>query len=260
MLANIWNQGLVFPLTNALVFLYNSLGSNLGLAIIAITIIIKVVTLPLSLPMLKSAKKQRELAPELAAIKEKFKDDKKAQMEAQAKFLKEHGLNPSSGCIMQIVTLVIVFALYQVFLKVLGNNAGQTLNSVLYPFLQFAGGHVLNTRFLYLDLIKPDQFFILPIIAAATQFLLSKMMMPQVTKEEKLAKKTAGKSDDIMYNIQEQSLYIMPVMTVLIGWKLASGLTMYWFLSSLLQLIQQVVVDGHAKRWLVKIKKYAGKN
>lgn len=256
MLANIWNQALVFPLTNALVFLYNFFGSNLGLAIIALTIIIKVVTLPLSLPMLKASKKQRELAPELKAIKEKFKNDKKAQMEAQAAFMKEHGLNPSSGCVMQIITIVIIFALYQVFLKVLGTNGGQPLNTVLYPFLQFSGNHILNTRFLYLDLIKPDQYFVFPILAAAAQFLLSKMMMPVVTKEEKLAKKTAGKSDDIMYNIQEQSLYIMPVMTVLIGWKLASGLTMYWFISSLLQLLQQMIFDGHLVRWFKKIKSY----
>ena len=84
-------------------------------------------------------------------------------------------------------------------------------------------------------------------------------MMPVVSKEERLARKTPEKSDDLMYNMQEQSLYLMPVMTVLIGCKLASGLVLYWLLSSLLQLLQQLIADGHMLRWARKVGKYAGK-
>ena len=233
----------------------------MGFAIIALTVIIKIITLPLSIPSIQAAKKQRELAPELNKIKAKYKDDKKAQMEAQAKFLKEHGLNPSSGCLLQIISLVIIFALYQVFLTVLNVNGNSSLNGILYPFLApFAGSHVLNVTFGYLNLINPDQYFILPILAAATQFLLSKMMLPVVSKEERLATKTPGKSDDLMYNMQEQSMYLMPVMTILIGWKLSSGLVLYWLLSSVLQLLQQIIVDGYMVKWFSAVKKLWKKN
>jgi len=256
MLAQIWNTALVHPLANALVYLYTLLWGNLGLAIIALTVLIKVITLPLSLPSIKAAKKQKELMPELKQLKEQYKDDKKKQMEVQAKFFQERGLNPSSGCLLQLLSLVVIFALYQVFITAVGENGGTTLNSILYPFLQFKGDAVLNPSFLYLNLGKPDPYFILPVLAAVTQFILSKIMMPQVSKEEKLAKKTPEKSDDLMYNMQEQSMYLMPVMTLLIGWKLASGLVLYWLLSSALQLVQQVTMDGHVAQWSKKLFRY----
>jgi YidC/Oxa1 family membrane protein insertase len=259
MITTVWNQLLVFPLTNSLIFLYQLFGNNLGWAIIALTIAIKIITLPLSIPSIQTAKKQRELAPELSKIKERYKNDKKKQMEAQATFLKEHGLNPSSGCLLQILTLVVIFALYQVFMNVLNVNGHSTLNEILYPFLQFKSTSPLNVYFGYLNLIEPDPYFVLPILAGVFQFLLSKLMMPVVSKEERLARKTPEKSDDLMYNMQEQSLYLMPVMTVLIGWKLASGLVLYWLLSSLLQLLQQLIADGHMLRWARKVGKYAGK-
>lgn len=260
MITDLWNQALVYPLTNALIWLYSIFGNNLGWAIVAITVIIKIITLPLSIPSIKAAKKQRELAPELAKIKEKYKDDKKRQMEAQSTFLKEKGLNPTSGCLLQIVTLVVIFALYQVFMNVLNVNGHSSLNNVLYPWLQFNSNNPLNVTFGYLNLIHPDPYFILPVLAGAFQFLLSKLMMPVVSKDEKLAAKTAGKSDDFMYNMQEQSLYLMPIMTILIGWKLASGLVLYWLLSSALQLLQQLLVDGHLTKWSRMLIKYARKN
>jgi len=256
MLLTIWNTALIFPIANALVFLYHSLGGNLGVAIIALTFIVKIVTLPLSLPSVKAAKKQRDLAPKLAEIKARFKDDKKAQMEAQAKFLKENGLNPGAGCLLQILTIVILIALYNVLSVMLGLSPNVKLNDILYESLKFSGDVSLNFNFLYLNLGKADPYLILPILAAAFQFLLSKMMLPTVSKEEKLARKTPGKSDDFMYNMQEQTLYLMPVMTILIGWKLASGLVLYWLLSSLLQLLQQLIMDGHLARWSKHLVKY----
>ena len=256
MLLLIWNTILIFPIANVLVFLYHLLGGSLGLAIIALTVVIKIVTLPLSLPSLKAAKKQRDLAPKLAEIKARFKDDKKAQMAAQAKFLKENGLNPGAGCLLQILTIVILIALYNVLSVMLGLNQGVKLNDILYEGLKFSGNAVLNFNFLYLNLGKPDPYLVLPILAAVFQFLLSKMMLPTVSKEEKLARKTPGKSDDFMYNMQEQSLYLMPVMTILIGWKLASGLVLYWLLSSFLQLLQQLLMDGHIARWSKHVVKY----
>lgn len=257
---DIGNQVLVYPLTNALIFLYSIFGNNLGWAIVAITVIIKIVTLPLSTPSIRAAKKQRELAPELAQIKAKYKDDKKKQMEAQSAFLKEKGLNPTSGCLLQILTIVILIAFYRGLSVILGLDQTVRLNDILYESLKFSGNVVLNFDFLYLNLDKADPYLVLPVLAGAFQFLLSKLMMPVVSKDEKLAAKTAGKSDDFMYNMQEQSLYLMPIMTVLIGWKLASGLVLYWLLSSLLQLLQQLLVDGHLVKWSKVLIRYVRKN
>jgi YidC/Oxa1 family membrane protein insertase len=104
--------------------------------------------------------------------------------------------------------------------------------------------HGLATSFLYLDLTKPDPFIILPGLSGAAQFWASKLMLPTVKKEEKLAEKTADKSDDIMYNMQEQMLYLAPLMTILIGFKLPSGLVLYWFVTTVFSLIQQIWVNN----------------
>jgi YidC/Oxa1 family membrane protein insertase len=105
-------------------------------------------------------------------------------------------------------------------------------------------------QFLYLDLAKPDFFRIagkkLPglflIVAAAAQFLSAKIMMPQTKKQKKAAKKTEDKSDDFAAAMQTQSLYIFPLMTLLIGLSFPSGLILYWLVFSLFNLVQQLII------------------
>lgn len=110
-------------------------------------------------------------------------------------------------------------------------------------FIDVLGRGGINTSFFYLDLGKPDPFVILPILAGVAQFITSKVMMPAVKKGEALAEKTDDNKDDLMYNMQKQMLYFMPVMTVVIGYKLPSGLALYWFVTTLFSLVQQVLLQ-----------------
>jgi YidC/Oxa1 family membrane protein insertase len=275
----IWTALLFQPLINGLIFLYQILGQNLGLAIIALTGIIRLVLVPLSTPSLKAAKKMQELAPELAKLKEIHKDNKTALATAQMELYKKHGANPAAGCLPQIVQLIILIALYQAFNQVLTAN-GQTitkLNNLLYEPLKLTQNTVLNTNFLYLNLAKPDTFkFSLPLpasgqgtsnlslplpglfllLAALVQFLSSKMMMPAVKKAEAEAKKTEGATDDVMAATQQQMLYMFPLMTIFIGFNFPSGLVLYWFLFSLLSAIQQYFVGGWGglAPWIARIR------
>ena len=98
---------------------------------------------------------------------------------------------------------------------------------------------------MWLNLGERDPYIILPALAGAAQFWTSKVMLPPTKKSEKLAGKTPDKSDDIMYNMQEQMLYMMPIMTVLIGWKLPSGLALYWLTTTLFSLGQQLWIQSH---------------
>ncbi len=215
---------LIQPITNLLLVLYGALGANMGWAIIALTLILRVILLPFNLPAVKAGVKQKELAPELAKLKEQYGKDKKGFAAAQMELMKKHGFNPLAGCLPQILQIVVLFALYKVFIDVLGR-----------------GG--INTSFFYLDLGKPDPFVILPILAGVAQFITSKVMMPAVKKGEALAEKTDDNKDDLMYNMQKQMLYFMPVMTVVIGYKLPSGLALYWFVTTLFSLVQQVLLQ-----------------
>lgn len=242
------------PLINLLILLYHLLGNNLGLAIIALTVILRLALVPLTMPSMRSMQKMRELAPELERLKKKHKGDKTKLMQAQADFYREKGINPAAGCLPQIVQLIILIALFQGFIAVFQANGGNItakLNEILYPPLQesFQIKGEVNQFFFGVDLTKPDVIrvpsipFPLPgvflIFAAVVQFFSSKMMLPQTKKQEKLAKKTPGAMDDLMAGMQQQMLYLFPLLTIFIGYTFPLGLIIYWGTFSLFQAGQQ---------------------
>lgn len=242
----IWNTFLYVPILNSLIILYHFLFENLGLAIIALTIIIKVVTYPLSKPMLEMAKKQKELQPKIDELKRKY-PQKEVQAQKQMELYKEHGVNPAAGCLPQIVQIIIIIALYRVFTNLLHANGVMIsdINHMLYQFdfLKFADGAQLNTQFLFWNLAKPDPIYLIPVLAALAQFGLSKYTMKTTKKLEKVAEKTPDKSDDLMYNMQEQMTYMMPIMTLIIGVNLPAGLVFYWLISTVIALGQYFIVN-----------------
>ena len=252
-----WNTIFFQPLLNALIFLYNLLGQNLGWAIIGLTLLIRGVLTPLTLPSLKSGQKMKELQPELNKLKEKYGQDKQVFAKKQLELFQSHGVNPAAGCLPQIIQLVVLIALYQAFNLVLQSdgNLVVNLNKVLYAPLRLGQDFVLNTKFLYLNLAQPDLFSIpaikiagftfnkLPgiflILAAAVQFFSSKLMMPTV--------KTKESTDDLAASMQTQMLYLFPLMTLFIGFKFPSGLVLYWLVFSLIMLVQQILLNNGKK-------------
>ena len=129
-----WQQLLYHPILNLLVFFYQILFQNLGLAILAMTVVLRSALIPLTLPTLKAAQKQKELAPELKKLQEKHKGDKEKLAKAQMELYRKHGVNPAAGCLPQILQLIVLIALYQAFIQVLSND-GQAvlkLNEILY--------------------------------------------------------------------------------------------------------------------------------
>lgn len=247
-----WFTLLYQPLLNGLIFFYRLFG-NLGLAIIVMTVVLRLLLLPLTLPSLKATQKIKELAPELEKLKKKFGKDKQAFAKAQLDLYKKHGANPAAGCLPQIVQLVVLIAFFQAFNQVLRGEGDiiTRLNEVLYPALQFTESALVNTRFLWLELTQPDTFMIntfkLPglflIGAAVTQLISSKMMAPTIKKEEKIAEKTPSETDDLAVTMQKQMTYLFPFMTIVIGYTFPSGLVLYWLMFSLTTVIQQLLLN-----------------
>jgi len=217
------------------------------------------VLIPLTLPGMKAANKMKELAPKIDKLKKKYKDDKQGFAKAQMELYRQFGVNPAAGCLPQIVQIIILIALYQSFQTVLKTNGEEVivaLNETLYPVLKFPLDTSLNLKFLYLNLSKPDIFKIsgfpsLPgiflLLAAASQFFSSKLMMPAAKSKEKMAKKTPQKSDDFASAFQTQSLYLFPLMTIFIGYTFPSGLVLYWMTFSAFTLIQQMLVKKYSE-------------
>src|SRR3990167_8917393 len=220
---NIFNLLLIQPLTNGLIFFYRLLGENMGLAIIAFSIFLRFLLNPLTKPYMESMKRMKDLGPQLEKLKAKHKDDKQKLMKAQADFYKEKGINPSAGCLPYLLQIVILIALFNVFNRVLSGDGEviNNINTLLIEPLRFSGDAVLNTKFLFLDVTKPDIITIpgFPIslpgpvlfLAAFVQVLSAKIMTPYVEGEQKLAQKTPQGSDDFSAAFQKSSLITFPI-------------------------------------------------
>ncbi len=265
---NIFNILLIQPLVNGLVVFYRLLFNNMGLAIIGFSLTLVLALRPLTRQYMESMKKMKEYGPQLTKLKDKHKGDKTKLMQAQSQFYKEKGINPGAGCLPMILQLVVLFALLQVFLKALTGTDPVHLNELLYAPLKFHPGEIINTKFLYLDITKPDTFripginFDLPglilILAAISQMVSAKITSPYLEKQEKLAKKTEGSADDFQAVMQSSAVYTFPLMTLLVGGRFPAGVALYWFFFSLYQTIQQYRSTGLGglKSWLMVLKKY----
>ena len=251
---NIFTVLLTQPLANGLILFYDLLGQNLGIAIIAFSLFLRIILNPLTKPYMESMKKMRDIAPLVAKLKKKHKDKIKFA-KAQSDLYKEKGINPGAGCLPYLLQIVVLIAFFNVFNRVLGSDdpTGK-LNELLYSSLKLGGEHVLNTSFLYLDVTKPDVFnvnglpFPIPgpllILASIVQFFSAKITQPYEAIQESAAKATETKEDDMQVAMQKSMIYMFPIMTLFIGVKFPAGLALYWFIFSLFQLYIQYKSQG----------------
>lgn len=221
-------------LYQSLLFFYQLFGGNLGLSIIAITLITKLILLPLTIPSLRSAKKMQDLKPELDRLKAKH-TEKAALQQAQVALYKERGINPMAGCLPQIFQIIILISLYQVFMYFLKQSS--------------IGGITLNPYFIYLDLTKPDRTYIMPVLAGISQLVFSLMMQSGLESHVQNPKKKDDKKKEedkleMASSMQQQMVYMMPAMTVIISLNFPSGLVLYWVISTVFSLIQQYFFSG----------------
>jgi YidC/Oxa1 family membrane protein insertase len=219
-------------------FYADFLGHSYGLAIIALTLTIRLILVPIILPSIKSQKKMQNLKPQLDELKRKYGHDKTVLSQKQMEFFKEQKINPVSGCLPQLVQIVLFIAFYQVLVHFLNDK------TVVPSSLQF----------LWFQLSKPDPLYILPILSGITQFILGLMILPaaDTAAEKTLAAQTKTKKDDkeadsmtdMATMMQSQMIFFMPLITVWIALKFPSGLALYWVASTLFSIVQQYFVSG----------------
>lgn len=225
---------------NILIFLINTTG-NLGYSIIVFTFLIRSALLPLTLPSLKSTKKMRDLQPELKNLQKKHPKDKQALQKAQMDLYKKYNVNPLAGCIPQLVQLGILIVLYRVLINFL--NAPEI------------NGTVVDPNFFWLDLSVPDSKYILPVVAAVTQFVLSLMIAPGAETRDIVPNKSKSKkikeenkkeenTADMAQSMQQQMMFIMPIMTGFIALRFPSGLALYWVATTIFSIAQQYYISG----------------
>lgn len=264
---------LISPFVNALFGFYYLTG-NFGWAVIIVTVLIRLLLIPLVLPSLKSAKKMAELQPKLKKLQEKYGKEKEKLAKAQMDLYKEEGINPLSGCLPQIIQIAVLIIFFQAFNLLtnyaIGKESYGQLNNYLIPSFQIAKEFKFDMSFIGSELSQTpagifknglNWGFLLPAIllfgSGALQYLSAKLMMPAAAKaaagkpdidRSAYTKATPEKGDDMMEAMRTQSLYMMPAMTIFIGWSFSLGMLLYWFVNSAVMLGQQLVVGKMDKK------------
>lgn len=226
------------PFFNLLIGLYNILpGQDIGLAIILMTVVVKAVLWPFMTLQIKQQRALQAIQPKIEEIRSRLKDDKEAQgRELMALYAREK-VNPASSCLPLLIQIPIFIGLYQALSRGLGAIDG----SLLYGFVQNPG--VIQTQFLGLvELTRPN--VLLAVIAGLIQFVQGRQMLKStpkaVAQPPKEVADTQGAQDESMAAIMnKQMMYMMPILTIVIGIKLPAGLTLYWLVMSLLSVVQQ---------------------
>jgi len=230
----IWTQFFLQPMLNGLLLLYGALGQNFAAAIAVFTIIIRLLTLPLSLPQQKSAKKMQELQPKLQELQKKYKDDKEKLAQAQMELYREAGVNPLGGCLPLLIQFPIWIGLYQSIAQTLAAGPLQLLNlsNNIYKSLPWLSSLVpVKNTFLWLDLGKPDPLYILPVLVVATTWFQQKVMSPP--------------SSDPQSASMNQSMQVMfPLMLGFFSLQFPSGLALYFVVSNIVGIVIQYFTPG----------------
>ena len=213
-------QGLVDFVVHILNAVYGIVG-DYGLAIIIVTILMRIIILPLTLKQEKSMKKMKELQPELEKIKEKYKDDPQEYQRKTAELYKESGVNSLGGCLPLLIQMPIFVALYWAF-------TGDAIPK--------------DAKFLWFTLKQPDRLFmigkfafnLLPILNVVVTYIQQKIMTGATSGQES--------------NQQMQTmLYMMPIMMLFIFYNMPSGVMLYYLVSGAWSLAQQYFILGNVK-------------
>lgn len=233
----LYNEILFRPILNLLIWLYVTLpGADLGIAIIVLTIIIKLILYPFTVAQIKQQRALQSMQPKIAEIRNRLKGDKEAQAKELMELYRKDKVNPAASCLPLVIQLPVFIALYQA-LRV--GLQSQSL-SMLYSFVPNPGT-IHAVLFGMADLTKPN--YILAVLAAGVQFWQTWMMMKQTGTTTPPPVEVKGdkgaKDEDMSAMINKQMMYVMPIMTLIIGIKLPGGLTLYWFVMSLLTVAQQ---------------------
>lgn len=223
----LWQEILYRPLFNLLVFLYNTVAfHDLGIAICELTLLVRLLLLSPSLKALRAQLVLQKLQPELEALRKKYKDDRQKQTQAMMEFYQKHKIHPLSSCLPTLVQFPILIVLFWILRDTLNS---QNLH-LLYPFIGNPGK--INPLFLGLVDLSQKGNWVLAILAAGTQFIQARMIMPP----------SPSSSEEGVAALTSQMTYFFPLLTLIFALQFPAGLALYWVVTTLGLIIIQYFV------------------
>ena len=231
----LWQTIFYQPIYNILIFITNNVTfGDLGFAIIIITIIIKFILYPLTKKSIKSQILMKKMEPEIKLIKKNF-PNKEEQAKKTFELYKKYGTNPFSGCLVVLLQLPVLFALYFVVYKGLSID-----NNLVYSFLQKPIS--INTNFLGLIEMGGKSVF-LAVLAGATQFIQGHLSSPIKPKQEILKEgetpEATSFQDELASSMQTNVKYILPIFITIISWQISAAVALYFVISNIFTIVQE---------------------
>ena len=226
----LFNDFLLKPVFNFLVFLYNTITrTDFGVAIITLTLLIRILFFPLTVKSLTAQKELAKLQPKIKELQEKYKNDKQQLGAATMAMYKEHGVNPLGGCLPLLVQLPVLFALF----KALDNAFNPDSLGLLYGFITNPGA-INQTSFGILDLSAKNRF--LAVLAGFLQWLQTRL-------SQKNQKNEPQAQSSQFAQMNKQMLYFFPIMVIIISWNFPTGLVLYWVATTGFSIIEHAIVN-----------------
>ncbi len=242
-----WDALIVTPFINALLFIYNLVGQNFGIAIILFTILIRLITHPLMASQIKGSKSMQALQsdPEYKEMMEKYKGDREKLAAEQMRIYKEKNIKPFASCLPTLIQFPIIIGLYQAIIAALASTPVELINLTrhIYPALLKVEALIpLNARFLWMDLGQPERLNlpflsfgipVLAIVVVVTTFLQSKLITPP-----------SSNPNDQGAQMAKMMNWYMPIFMGYLAWTLASGLSLYFVISNLIGIGQYALLGS----------------
>ena len=244
----IYNVVFYQPLFNGLVFFTNVVPfHDVGAAIILLTFAVRLVLFPFTHGSIRTQVKMKELEPQLKKIKEDFKDKKEEQARKTMELYRAHGVSPFSGCLMIILQLPVLIALYRVFFAPIGTEG-------LYSFVHLP--ETLNTMFLgFIDMGKRS--IILAALAGVSQYAQVRLATPKkqkentkTSKQERKTETKAGFQEEFTKALSFQTVYIFPGLIFFLSLSFPAAVTLYWTTSNIFAIVHESIVRYKARRLL----------
>jgi len=222
---------LYYPFVNLLTFFTGIVpGHYAAIGIILLTLLVRFILIIPSKRAAQSQRKMNEMQPLIEELKKEYGDDKQGLATAQMDLYKKNNINPFASCLPTLIQLPLLIVLYRAIIYGFGDSSAP-----LYFWVPRLSD--VNALFFGIDLLKPDHFFILPIIASALQFVQIRMTMPKTPAPK------PGEQQDPTAALQRNMMFISPLITLSIAYRLPAGAALYWIISTGFSVVQQYLVN-----------------
>jgi len=236
----VWDLLIINPMVNAMLLFYGILGHQFILAIIALTIVIRIIVFPLSLKQQRSMMMMQSMqkSKEWQDIQKKYKDDREKLAQEQMRLYREFGVNPAGGCLPTLIQFPVLIGLYQSINRVLAVTPLQLVDlagRVYFPGL--AALVPLNDQFLWLNLGQPDPFYVLPVLVVVTTWAQQKLL-------------STPNPDPQSASMNQTMQIMMPLMFGFFALSFSSALSIYFVISNVVGVAQYSIINRWFKtRW-----------